>query len=131
MKFPYKKYGSGIVRPVIPIEVSYGNQSQSYEVLVDSGADMCIFSAQIGELIGIDIKRGKPFGVAGITGSVEEYYVYPVTITVGGWPYRIEVGFLPNLGRLGYGVVGQRGFFDLFTVKFDYQKGGIELNPKS
>ena len=117
MRFRYKKYGLGIIRPVIAIEVSYRNQSQPYEVLVDSGADACILSAQIGELLGINIANGKPQGVAGITGSVEEYYTHPVTITVGGWSYRIEAGFLPHIGKFGYGVVGQRGFFESFVVK--------------
>jgi len=26
-----------------------------------------------------------------------------------------------------YGVVGQKGFFDIFTVKFDLSKGDVEL----
>jgi len=39
MKFRYKKYGSGILRPVIPIEIIYKDIAVPYEVLVDSGAD--------------------------------------------------------------------------------------------
>lgn len=130
MKFEYKKYAPGILRPVIPIEVSYQNQSVPYEVLVDSGADFCIFDAQIGEILGIDIVKGEKILVGGITGVVEPYYVHPVRIKVGGWEYRMRAGFLPNIARLGYGVVGQRGFFDIFVVKFDLLKGEIELKPK-
>ena len=29
-----------------------------------------------------------------------------------------------------YGILGQRGFFDIFSVKFEYQKERIELVPK-
>ncbi len=53
MKFGYKKYGPGIFRPVIPIEVIYNGTAVPYEVLVDSGADICIFDAQIAEILGL------------------------------------------------------------------------------
>ena len=51
MKFSYKKYGQ-VLRPVIPIQLKSGSEVIGYEVLVDSGADLCIFSAEIGELLG-------------------------------------------------------------------------------
>lgn len=101
-----------------------------YEVLVDSGADVCIFDAQIAEILKINLKKGKKKKVSGITGVAEPYYIHPVTITVGGWKYKIEAGFLPNIGNLGYGVVGQNGFFDIFVVKFDLVKEEIELKQR-
>ncbi|KKS33900.1 MAG: hypothetical protein UV22_C0005G0013 [Parcubacteria group bacterium GW2011_GWA2_42_35] len=130
MKFKYKKYGPGIIRPVIPIEIIYKDQSVPYEVLIDSGADFCIFDAQIGDLLGIDILGGEKKEVWGITGVGESFYIHPVTIKVGGWPYKIKVGFLPGIARLGYGVVGQKGFFDIFVVKFDFLKEEIELKER-
>lgn len=131
MKFKYKKYGPGILRPVIPIEILYKSRSVPYEVLVDSGADFCIFDAEIGELVGIDVVSGEPQTVGGITGALETYYVHPVTLKVGGWPYSVKVGFLRNIARLGYGVVGQKGFFDTFVVKFDLLKEEIELKERA
>ncbi len=130
MKFKYKKYASGVLRPVIPIEIVHKNIAVPYEVLVDSGADFCIFDAQIGDILGIKIEEGKKMDVAGITGAVEPYYIHPITIKVGGWPFDILVGFLPGIGKFGYGVVGQRGFFDIFTVKFDLLKEEIELKER-
>ena len=130
MKLKYQKYGPGIIRPVIPIEIIYKDQSVPYEVLIDSGADFCIFDAQIGDLLGIDILGGEKKEVWGITGVGESFYIHPVTIKVGGWPYKIKVGFLPGIARLGYGVVGQKGFFDIFVVKFDFLKEEIELKER-
>lgn len=132
MKFKYKKYGNRYLRPVVPIKLSYkNNQPISYEVLVDSGADSCIFDAEIGELLGIKIKDGKEEKVGGITGVIQSYYVHEVTINIGGWPYKIKAGFLPNIAQVGYGVVGQIGFFDIFVVKFDLLKEEIELKPRN
>jgi hypothetical protein len=91
---------------------------------------ICIFDAQIGELLGIDVKSGKAVKVAGITGAVENYFIHRVKIIVGGWDYGVSVGFLPNIARLGYGVVGQNGFFDIFVVKFDLLKEEIELRAR-
>lgn len=58
MKFKYKNYGYGVIRPVIPIEIIYNKISVPHEVLIDSGADLCIFDAQIGEILGLDIASG-------------------------------------------------------------------------
>lgn len=131
MKFKYKKYSPEVLRPVIPIEIIYNARSVQYEVLVDSGADICIFDAQIADILEVKLKTGKKQAVSGITGTTEFYYIHPVTIKVGGWPYKIEAGFLRNIAPLGYGVVGQKGFFDIFIVEFDLSKEVIELKERT
>lgn len=130
MKFSYKKYGHGIFRPVIPIEIGYKDRSLCYEVLVDSGADFCIFDAQIADVLEIEVESGEKREVGGITGVLEHYYLHNVKMTIGGWSYNIKVGFLRNIAQIGYGVVGQRGFFDIFIVKFDFLKGEVELKRR-
>ena len=133
MKFRYKKFGSTL-RPVIPIEVSSTKNPKGfgYGVLVDSGADICIFLAEIGEALGLNVKSGKAQEVFGIGGKASIYYLHKVTVKVGGWPYEIEVGFMPNVSGhiMQYGVVGQKGFFDIFTVKFDLLKSEVELKTR-
>jgi Aspartyl protease len=131
MKFAYKEFGPGVIRPVIPIQVSYGGRTVKYNVLVDSGADMCLFDAQIGELLGIPVAQGERMMVTGVTANPQAYYKHHVVITVGGWDYKIEAGLMPNFPSSQYGIVGQVGFFELFTIKFDYQKEQIEIKPKS
>lgn len=131
MTFRYKRYGPDIVRPVIPIDILHGGSAITYEVLVDSGADECIFDAQIGELLGIDVPTGRRRTVSGITGTEEVCYVHPVTIRVGKHLLELEAGFLPRMGRFGYGVVGQKGFFHFFIVKFDLRREEIELKIRA
>ena len=74
MKFRYKKFGN-VLRPVIPIKVSSSKNPEGfgYEVLVDSGADLSIFHADIGEALGIDVKKGKPQEVFGVGGKASIY----------------------------------------------------------
>ena len=130
MKFRYKKFGE-FPRPVIPIKIIYKDRSIRYEVLVDSGADICIFDADIGVILGVDVPSGTPNSVGGIAGQTVRYYTHEVTIEIGGWSYPITAGFLPGVaGSFNYGVVGQKGFFDNFVVKFDLLKEEIELKSR-
>ena len=132
MKFDYKKVAPTVLRPIIPIQIGSKDRFINYEVLVDSGADLCLFDAEIGELVGVNIKDGEKLEVRGITGQAEYYYLHPIVIKVGGWDYKTKVGFMPNLNnRYSYGVVGQKGFFDIFIVKFDLLKEQIELKNRS
>jgi hypothetical protein len=52
MKFAYKRFASGIERPIIPVIIRnpVTDQSVRYLALIDSGADQCIFAGEIGEL---------------------------------------------------------------------------------
>jgi len=131
MKFAYKRFASGIERPIIPIIVRNPatRQSVRYLALVDSGADACIFAAEIGELIGLDVSAGRERTVSGVVaGQARPYYVHDVEIEVGGWRRPAAVGFMPDLAPNGHGLLGQSGFFDLFSfVKFERLEGIIEL----
>ena len=46
------------IRPIIPITIRYLKTKIRYEALIDSGADCNIFEAQLGELIGLNVKSG-------------------------------------------------------------------------
>jgi hypothetical protein len=130
MKFKYKQYGPALLRPVIPVEVVHRGLAVPYEVLVDSGADICLFDAQIAEILGIDVADGENQQVGGIVGTPETYYIHQVKIKVGGWVHSIRAGFLPGISKFGYGVVGQNGFFDIFIAKFDLLKAEVELKDR-
>lgn len=106
----------------------HAEKSIRYYALIDSGADINIFHGEIADLLGIDLKSGKHGQVSGVThGETQVYYVHRVTISVGGWKYETDVAFMPTLSQNGHGLLGQNGFFNLFTVKFDYSKQDIEI----
>lgn len=128
MIFSYKEYGE-ILRPVIPVKISSGGKSISYEVLVDSGSDKCFFDWEIGEIIGINTKNSELHEVFGVGGKISLYYTHPVTLTVGNISNEIIAGFIPKIGGgiVPYGLVGQNGFFDKFSVKFDLKNRGVEV----
>ena len=141
MKFKYKKFRipptlafpkrKHLLRPIIPVQISYKDLTIGYEALLDSGADLCIFHAEIGEFLNIPVKKGKkePFG--GIVGPREVAYIHEVDIGIGGnWFSSIPVAFSYSVAPYGYGILGQHGFFDIFKVIFDLKKSQVELKLK-
>ena len=140
MKFGYKKIPAGpseafpkrkeILRPIIPITIEYNGKKIGYEVLIDSGADWNLFHSIMGEVIGIDIAKGKKEKFGGIEGGSCMAYFHEVTIYVGGHPIKVPCGFSPDIPpppKQAYGILGHIGFFDQFTVKFETTKEELEI----
>lgn len=131
LKNPSNILGKSIVRPIIPIRISFNGVTARYAALIDSGADFCIFDAEVGEYIGINIKSGlkEVFGgVQEVDGSVA--FFHEITLSVGGHNAQALVGFSYDIAKHGYGLLGQKGFFDIFIVKFDLIEKQIEIKPR-
>lgn len=126
MKFKYKSYESGILRPVIPIEIHHHDLEISYEVLIDSGADICIFNSGLTDILGVNLVKGIKKQIIGATGFPQDLYIHPISIVVGSIKFKLDVGFM-DISYNSYGIVGQMGFFDKFIVKFDLKKEEIEV----
>lgn len=71
--FPDKK---SVLRPVIQIDFVGISRKFSYLVLIDSGADYCVFHAKVGELLGLDIKSGKLVTFYGTSGQPQVAYFH-------------------------------------------------------
>ncbi|HUS26322.1 MAG TPA: hypothetical protein VMY99_03175 [Nevskiaceae bacterium] len=126
--FPYKRL-DGRFRPIIPVELAH-TRAVNYEVLVDSGADMCILHGDIGRAIGLDIEKGESFEFGGVSGRMDTGYLHTVTITVKHACFQTKVGFSDHINNSGFGMVGQKGFFDRFAVTFDYAEHKLVLHKK-
>jgi len=129
-------------RPVIPIKVWHEQKSVRYEALVDSGADISMFHAELAEVLGINLKQGKEISLYGIGHGQSKGYVHDIEIEIGGWRVPCFAAFCSDLIRpdplnpgrkqgLHYGILGQDGFFDKFVVKFDRKVEQLEITPKS
>lgn len=131
-KFPLPKksnfFGSSLLKPIIPVKISFQGKDLKYAALIDSGADFCIFDGEVGEHLGIDIRSGtrEVFGGVQEKGGAEAFF-HKVTLNVGGWDYNAIIGFSYDIAKHGFGILGQKGFFEIFVVKFDLLKEEIEL----
>lgn len=124
--FSYKGIG-GTIRPIVPISLQKKTITHRLMVLVDSGADICIFWGEIGELLGIDVRSGQEHQFGGIGSQKPQIgYWHKVGITVGHTTINADVVFSYDLSD-GLAIVGQKGFFERFIIKFDYQKRSVVL----
>lgn len=140
MKFDYfgvslpersRLFGHTILRPIIPIKIAAGIAKVDYAALIDSGADFCIFDAAIGEHLGLDVRSGQKELFSGVQNSTpSEAYLHSIALNIGGWNFQTTIGFSYDIAKDGYGILGQKGFFDIFTVKFDLLKEEIELKER-
>ena len=122
--FPDRQF---VHRPVIAIQLLFGNKSLEYEALIDSGADFCIFHAEMATILGIPVNEGKEMIFYGTGGAPQLAYFHEIQINIGGWPMNLYCGFSNEMKTLPYGILGQVGFFDRFKIEFDYQNKRIEL----
>lgn len=130
MKFKYKKLAPGLIRPIIPVTLHYNNQSIMYEALVDSGADISMFPAQIGTLLGIDVKGGRKGDLGGVVGKSVDAYYHDIDIEIGDNVTHGTAGFIDE-SKFDHGFLGQLGIFSYYSVHFFYRNGVVELRPNT
>lgn len=143
MKFEYARYrrsdGPDITRPIIPVLIRNPRDPLSsaiaHEALVDSGADFCVFSAEIAELLAIDITAGELQMIGGVVaGERRPVYFHPIEVQLGyghGLRLPIWAGFMADLADNGHGILGRHGFFSGVTfVKFRDWHHQLELGTR-
>jgi hypothetical protein len=117
------------MRPLVDVVVSHGERDASYVLLVDSGADINVFSAELARELDITLEDGERLEVRGATGDDAVFWRHPVMITVGGCEILVLAAFGEAEHLEAVGLAGQEGFFDQFKVTFDRRAGVFELEP--
>lgn len=108
---------SDLFRPTVPIKVSYKNKTTMFfQALVDSGSDRNFFPAEIGEILGIPIKKGIPRPIFGIGKVKIPAHTHKVIINFEKCSFEAEVDFsseqkVPLLGRSGFFDQSKRVLF--------------------
>lgn len=127
MVCPYLEFNTSIRRPIIEIIIKSENNFAIYPVLIDSGADYCIFNIELANALGIKLTKKhtsfRGFGkdkIKGFWGEVE--------IVINKYRYKTKAIFAET-SQFGHGILGQIGFFDHFDVKLSHQKQTIEIEP--
>ena len=119
--------------PILDTRLFYQNKETqfSFRSLVDSGADFCVFPAKFGELIGIFIKEGKEVPTFGVGGrEILYFHAIEVGIIINkqSWKFQCDAGFSFKMNTKGIGLLGRKGFFDLFAeVAFNQNKRMLRL----
>jgi len=135
MKFPYVKVPTAdprrkwIARSIIPIKIFGPKGSDTIDALIDSGADRSLFNTEIASEIGLDLEKCPIEKFSGIEAGILLARIYKVKVQVLGMDEKIEIpiGFTESKGVIA--ILGQEGFFDAYRVKFERDRGIVEITP--
>ena len=107
--------------PLINVRLSYQHSPPTkwFEAWVDSGADCCIFHADLCTPLGIKMLSGIREDLGGIISGpkMPMYFHKGIKIQIGAEMIEVTAAFCPGLSAAG--VLGRRGFFERFIVKID------------
>ncbi|HEX4946425.1 MAG TPA: hypothetical protein VFZ34_07180 [Blastocatellia bacterium] len=115
-EYRYKEHADGIT---IMITLSYGETSIHTQAKVDTGAEVCIFSNEIGMNLGIPNEQGIPRRFSSL-GGVVEAFGHEVMIQTGEMAFQSLVYFAkyPGLPR---NLLGRQGWLrNLKLAVIDY-----------
>ena len=143
-KFPYVEISpvdlgdafpgvSGAMRPLLKVALQHDECEERCDALVDSGSDYCVFPMDLHKRLGLSLEEAKC--VRGVTGygsteAPSEVFFWRVTMRFdsvnSSHAITTLVGFSEHQQTLGFGVLGQLGFFsELMQVTFYYENGGF------
>ena len=108
----------------------HAKPSVRISAMLDTGSSFCLFRADIGRSIGLDIASGIKQAIHGVVpGAQTHAYFHRVQLYVeSNWIHEISAGFVENFT---WGVLlGRRGFFDKFDIKFSHSTANptFEIN---
>ncbi len=126
---------SSASRPVVQVVLSRESlDSQILFAIIDSGADYCTFSYEIGEDLGIEIFSGENIRMTSL-GSSEPVngYLHSVEMEViteedePPWKISTKVAFLDR--AIPRNILGRDGFFEYAKIGFVDREQTIYLSP--
>jgi hypothetical protein len=116
--------------PLLQVFIRHGVNMRPVLALVDSGASDCIFSASLGEVLGIDVPTGKPFEFHGFDMKDIRGFTHTVHLQVSGFAHWIDTEVIFIESEV-LPILGQKGFFENYQIIFERYQRQFEINTKT
>ena len=135
MIIPYTRYktSDGLIEtlPIVSVRLACKGKDQRVWAIIDSGADISVFNSDIAGLLGLVPNAGSLCHLSGLGGGSIQAWLHPVELTLGEFPsVPINVAFT-DTDTPDVSILGQKGFFDNFQIRFQRYKNQIEIYPRS
>lgn len=131
IEFPYYEFpippsdpfptGTAAWRPVAIADIRRPGAPAGFRcaVVLDSGADHCVFPASFAAVLGIDLLQLRKNLTGGVGTSANTTYYTDLFIDLGsGIEFKSYVAFTAGMDLHGLGLLGQAGFFEYYNVAF-------------
>ena len=122
--FLYQKDAKGNSFPIITITLELGRK-KDFWALIDSGATVSIFKAEVAETLGISIENGKEIWLGGVGGHIKGY-LHQVKIEAAGKKFVCPVVFSREY-FVSFNLLGRQEFFKRFKIVFEEEKNLLRL----
>ena len=112
--------------PIIPISIltTYGYY-QSYDFVVDAGADCCILPKTVAGDLGIDIESLPKTSFKGIEGGITIAYLAKITMKITNTPIEVICALSSN--EKSPFILGRKDIFSRFNILFDNKNKQIRF----
>jgi hypothetical protein len=143
--FPYSKvpvdHGNAFpevhiaMRPVLRVTLRSPTGEAPFTAIVDSGADYCLFPLHLRAKLGLRMEDARSVsGIAGYGSSYDngqDVLFWPLVLDIApGLSISTVVGFAERQDEVGFGLLGQLGFFSkVAQVYFDHRAGWFAIKP--
>lgn len=123
--FLYQSDVRGNLFPLLPLSIKYKNKSNDYYALIDSGATISMFKADVADYLGINIEKGQEIIMRSINGLLRGY-LHIVKIFVGRKQFPCKIIFSRDQ-ETSFNILGRNSFFEKFKITFDEAKKSVTL----
>lgn len=116
--------------PLLPVTLSKsdGVTLPPLLALVDSGAIVSLFHAEIAQLLELDLLTGTEIDLTGISSGLKGY-VHRVQCKIGWYSCSCRIAFSSEL-TTEFQILGRLDFFERCTVLFDEADQKLYLTPR-
>lgn len=136
MIIPYRKYknreGDLLHLPIVSVRVRCNGVKLAIWALIDSGADVTLLNKSFAQLFNVNFKKAKKIDLVGVMeGPGFNGYIQQINLEVKG-AGRIDTiaAFTDSEKYPDYMILGRRGFFEHFSVKFEEYNKEVVIEPK-
>lgn len=114
------------IRVVLGFEKTH-KITQGIVALVDSGADVCFCTLDIGLWLGMQFKKRTAEVFTAANRTTLSAFKETVTLSACGKKYKCPFYFTKVLPRETPLILGQTGFFDHFKITFDLPRRTLDI----
>lgn len=131
------RFGQPVVRPLVEVRLAGYELSERVFALIDSGSEHTLASRWVAQAMGVepDDNRSIVLGLGGQNIRVEfadaRIRLGPPGTAESDWiEWQTEIGFVRQWRATWPVLLGQRGFFDQFTVTMNRLARAVALTSK-
>lgn len=123
--------GDRLFPVTIQIQNAYGGYTP-VKALSDTGNEISIFKREVADSLGLNLKDGELFHVAGINGAGREFRRFRLNVKIGNLqPTKITIGFAVKSGDLVENLLGNADILKTGKFEVTYNEKGVTYTQKA